>query len=421
MQLSKNISDAGFLLAVNLIVNVGNYGLNIVLGRWLGPAGFADANMLATIVMVLSFVAMGLQLVVAKYAAEFTALDQKENLDSFLFTSKSVVKKTSVGLVLVLLILSPILNGYLNFHASLPLIILIVGIPSYFLMSVSRGLYQGASQFRTLAKTYLREMLVRLTVTLGFLFLIGNENYSAEIIALGFLISFVITHLKSSLKIESQVTLQRDKVNQMIRLFLMISAYELSQILINNSDVILVKHHFENTEAGLYASLALLGRAVFFATWIIVTMLFPKVIEREKKGEPHQDLFWKALSIVALMGASMTIICYCFDNLIVNLAFGAAYLEISNLLWMYALSTTLFACANVVVYYNMSLERFAPIWVSVAAGALQVFLINHFHQSLEIVIQVQMILMAVLLGTLISYQKLRTFPLFKKTNQIIKI
>lgn len=401
----QNIGDAGFLLIANLIVNVGNYGLNIILGRWLGPEGFADANLLATLVMLLSFVAMGLQLVVAKYSAEFKALNDELKLNQLISTCRKAVLKWSILLSIGLLLISPLLKSFFNFYSTGPLIILMIGIPSYFILSLSRGYFQGVSQFKKLGKTYLVEMITRVVITISIIALLGKETFSAEVVAFGFLVSFLVTQWFSHIKSKEKAMLSKKTISSMIGFFAVISIYELSQILINNSDVILVKHFFNNSEAGLYASLALLGRAVFFATWIIVTMLFPKVIEKEKKGEPHEHLFWSAFSVVAILGAAIVAVCFLMDSFIISVAFGSEYLSISHLLWMYALSTSLFACANVVVYYNMSLENYYPVWISVAAGIFQIVFISLFHDSLGMVIQVQLILMSVLLGVMIVYQK----------------
>ena len=416
----KNLGDAGFLLVANLVVNIGNYGLNIVLGRWLGPEGFADANLLATLVMLLSFVAMGLQLVIAKFSAEFNALDEEQKLSQLVNSSKKLVLKWSLIVTVALVMVSPWLKGFFHFNSSWAFIILIVGIPSYFLMSLSRGYFQGLSNFRKLGKTYLVEMVSRVVVTIGLIAILGKETLSAEAVAIGFLCSFIITHAYTYLKSEGTAVLPNVTLSKMVGFFAVISIYELSQILINNSDVILVKHFFENTEAGLYASLALLGRAVFFATWIIVTMLFPKVIEREKRGESHQHLFWNAFAIVGLIGTFIVATCFLLDDFIIHVAFGSQYQSIAHLLWMYALSTTLFACANVVVYYNMSLENYLPVWISVAAGIIQIASISLFHQSLEIVIQVQLIIMAVLLGIMILYQKTKSFFTDQSQIKLIK-
>ena len=63
----------------------------------------------------------------------------------------------------------------------------------------------------------------------------------------------------------------------------------LGQILISNSDIIMVKRFFEPEIAGQYAAVALIGRIVFFATWSVVTALFPIVARKQQKGESHRQ------------------------------------------------------------------------------------------------------------------------------------
>ncbi len=58
-----------------LLVNGGNYLYNLLLGRLLGPAQFADAAILITLLLILSFVGMTFQIVTAKYAVLFEDLD----------------------------------------------------------------------------------------------------------------------------------------------------------------------------------------------------------------------------------------------------------------------------------------------------------------------------------------------------------
>ena len=87
-----------FMLSV-LAVNGGNYLYNLILGRVLGPEQFADAAVLITFLLVLSFVAMTFQLVTAKFSVEF------ENSTFAGFLSKIYKHATTVGLGLGLLII----------------------------------------------------------------------------------------------------------------------------------------------------------------------------------------------------------------------------------------------------------------------------------------------------------------------------
>ena len=87
-----------FMLSV-LLVNGGNYLYNLILGRYLGPEKFADAAILITFLLVLSFVAMTFQLVTAKFSVLFEGT-VFEN-----FISKMLKNSIIVGILLGLLVI----------------------------------------------------------------------------------------------------------------------------------------------------------------------------------------------------------------------------------------------------------------------------------------------------------------------------
>ena len=64
----KKITAENFFTLTILFVNAGNYLYNLLLGRILGPSEFADAAILITLLLVLSFVGMTFQVTTAKYA-----------------------------------------------------------------------------------------------------------------------------------------------------------------------------------------------------------------------------------------------------------------------------------------------------------------------------------------------------------------
>ena len=399
-------NDASFLFVSTIIVNAGNYGINLVLGRVLGPAEFAEASILATAVLMLSFIAVGFQLTAAKYSATFQAEGNNKKLSTLInwLSHRSYV--LGIGLTVILILTSYAIKEFLHFKSIIPLILVMVCIPIYFHLSVSRGFLQGVEKFKRLAFTYISEMAVRLAVTFALVFIVikMQGGWTSEAIALGFLASFIATYFVSKQKKKNtRDKLQKQDLSLIYKFVFVIGIYEFSQILINNSDIILVKHYFENEEAGLYAALALIGRVVFFATWTIVTLLFPKVIQKEKKGEKHSHLFWGSLLVVGGIGCSIIITCFVLDEFIIELLFGGAYLSVAPLLWKYAIATTLFACANVFAYYFMSLNKYFPVALSVIAGLAQIGLIIMFHQSMEQVITVQIIIMGVLLFAMTIY------------------
>ena len=420
----KFFNEAGFLFISTILVNAGNYGINLLLGRFLGPQEFAEANILATLVLVLSFTALGFQLTLAKYIAEYKTESADDRMHSFYDWMKRNGIVFSVLLTFLLCGFSGTIANFLNLKSEMPLLILFIGIPLYIHMSISRGYFQGITAFKKLAFTYIAEMLGRLIFTTGLVYYVLSNNltYASEAVAIGFLASFIFAFLVgfSARPKESFQKALFDK-KKIIGFIAIVGFYEFSQILINNSDVVLVKHFFENMEAGLYSSIALIGRVVFFATWTIVTMLFPIVIEKEKKGEKHSHLFWTSLGVVGGIGLLIVFSCLLFDEMIINVLFGTAYVSVAPLLWKYAIATTLFSCANVFVYYHMSLNKYLPVFISLCIGLLQIVFIYFFHNSIEQVIIVQIGLMALLLVSLITYHLSLPAPTKTITNKNSKV
>src|SRR5690606_15968150 len=124
---------------------------------------------------------------------------------------------------------------------------------------------------------------------------------------------------------------------------------ETSLILINNSDVLIVKRFFDSVTAGHYAALALIGRIVFFGTWSVVITMFPLVAQKQQRQETHRHLLWMSLGMVSAVSVVIVAATAFLPELIIRILFGADYLTIAPLLWLYATATALFALANVFI------------------------------------------------------------------------
>ncbi|XCF05342.1 oligosaccharide flippase family protein [Tamlana crocina] len=391
---SKKITPEQLFMLSVLTVNGGNYLYNLILGRVLGPAQFADAAVLITFLLVLSFVAMTFQLVTAKFSVIF------ENSMFSNFISKVYQKAIVVGLILgaLIVVFSGALQNVFNTSSSNMFVVFGIGVPLYFIMSVNRGVFQGKKAFKQLSITYQAEMLSRLFITLGLIFLFSLQ--SSVIIAFGILISFAfgLIPFKTEHISFKKTFLDKAQSKQIRNFFVLTAFYELTQIIINNSDILLVKHYFESYEAGLYASLALIGRIVYFIAWMFVMLLLPTVVQLEKEGKETAPILFKYVGYIAGIATLIIIGCALFPETAITLLFGDSYLAMAPLLWKYALATGMFAVSNIFAYYYLSLDQYVPVIISGVFGMLQMGLVVFFHDSLEEVVHMQIIAMVMLLG-----------------------
>lgn len=400
-KIPRKLGPEQLFMVTILLVNGGNYLYNLILGRMLGPEAFSDAAILITLLLILSFVGMTFQIVTAKYAVLFEE-------SSLLVFIKLITKYASIiGVLfgLAIIIFHQELQAAFRTKTAAMFYIFGFGIPLYFMMSVNRGLYQGQNVLNKLATTYQTEMASRLLLTLAGLLLLPNVA-SSIIVALGILFSFVfgvIPFQKTIFKgvtTPSKITIDTKSIRNF---FLLTAFYELTQIIINNSDIILVKHFFDSKDAGLYASLALIGRVVYFVAWMFVMLLLPKVIQMKKDNQDTLPILMKYVGYIVLLSTLIVAFTALFPEFVVGIMFGQEYLSISFLLWKYALATSLFAVANIFAYYYLSLDQYLPVVVSAILGSTQIGLIIAYHNSLEQVVHMQIIAMIVLLFFQLCY------------------
>ncbi len=397
---TRRISPEKFFMISVLLVNGGNYVYNLILGRILGPAQFADAAVLVTFLLVLSFLAMTFQLVTAK----FSVLLEPASFNSFIVRMYKSGAITGIVFGVLVILFSAQLQSLFNTISSKMFVVFGLGVPFYFIMSVNRGMYQGKKEYKSLSITYQTEMLSRLLITLAILYYLNIQSSIA--VAIGILISFLFGlfpfELKNILR-KSTIVLKKTEKIEVRNFFILTAFYEFTQIIINNSDILMVKHYFNSFDAGLYASLALIGRVVYFIAWMFVMLLLPTVVSLKKEGKETTSILFKYIGYITAISVIIVMACFVFPETIIALLFGGSYTSMAPLLYKYAIATSLFAISNIFAYYYLSLGKYVPVILSGILGMTQIILIIIFHANLEQVVHMQIIAMLVLLAVQLIY------------------
>lgn len=393
---SKLINPALIFTISCMVVNGGNYLYNVILGRYVGPYEFAEVGLLVTLLLLMSFLGMTFQIAATKY--------QSENVQSGL---ASLSKLVGLGATILLIINANYLTRFFDLSSPYVVYAFAIGVPFYFIMSVRRGCLQGKTQFIRLSISYQAEMLVRFLVT--FVLLLLSVSDVGVAVALGISVSIIAStylsgnfHFNISLKAIAKIS------KPILYFFLITAGYEVIQALVNYFDLLLVKHHFGAQEAGFYTSLSIIGRIVYFVTWIFVMLFIPDVVNRYKEGRPYRHLLRRYLAIISGIAAVGVIIPYLFSGQIVILIFGEEYLQIAPFLWRYALATGLFAVSNVFVYYYLSLNDYKPVLVASGMVAGQVIALCAYHSALSQIVNIQVVFMSMLLVSQFTYHLIKS-------------
>jgi O-antigen/teichoic acid export membrane protein len=407
------------LLAGSGLVGVTNLVYNVATARLLGPTGFAHATAVYTLLMLMSAVTLSFQVVCAKYVARTSSAEEKARVFARLH-QRAWMAGIAIGILLLLG--RNALARYLNLPDPNLISLLALGTTFYIPLGARRGYIQGIHAFGPLAINFMLEGLVRL----GGVFLLIALGLGVKGAVLASVIAVIVTYV---------VAFPRPHVTSFslrgmsipFREGLQAIVFFSGQTIINNFDIILVKHFFPPDEAGLYAAIALIGRLVNMCAWSVVNTMFPVSAGASSDEHENSPVLFTSLSLVFLILTVLIVGLWIVPSFLWRTLFGAHF-EIRNygglasLLILYAITTGIYSLSSVIITYEMSRKIANTSWVQLAFSGTVAVGIYTFHHDLRQVILVQLILMAVLLAVLlVPLMRRRLTPAGMRTYSSLRL
>lgn len=401
-----------------LIASTGVSGLNlihnIVMGRLLSPADYGQLTFIITLQLLIGLLPTAIQVVVARFGARYHAQGDEAALVVLRRYSGRLAWQVGVGAALGVLALSPLFITLFQLSGLMLLVPMIAVIPLFVRLGADRGLLQSMHRYLWLSGAFLSEGVIRLGVGAALGYALLASGHSLEGAVWGLAQSVIVTWLISALALRHfrpSASAQTDTVSrdEWLRLGGLTLVALVGQALITNSDFLLVKNLFSPADAGLYASVTVLGRIVYFGALPLNILLVPMIARRQALDQPTQPILLLMLGggVVAcglLIGAAAL-----FAPTILGTLYGESYTGAAGLLAPYALAASLYTLANLAITYRIALGKGGETWMPLLAGAMQIAAILLFHDTLEQVVIAQIALMTLLLiGVLVRVWQSRS-------------
>jgi O-antigen/teichoic acid export membrane protein len=378
--------------AATALASAANYSSNVLMARSLSADAFGDAALLVSGLLLISAVALGLQLTVARAMASGQG-------HAALVRGRHRAAVTGTAIAILIAIASPALASVFSMASAMPLVILAVGVPLFFQASVGRGAAQANREFGRLAASIGLEALVRVITVVVVLAL----GWGPAGVALALTIAFgaAIVPCWKVVGVVRPTTAVVGTRGAATATVLLLTA----QVVIANSDVWIVAAHLPDN-VGSYAAVALIGRLVFVAASSVTTVVFPSLVTG---GDGSNRLLWTAIGVMAAFGSALTAAAALLGGRLVEGMMGSQYAGAGALLWPYALATTCFVVANMVAISGVAAGRSGPP-AMLGAGALAqvVVLALGAQNGLTWVVWAQVAVMGALALTMLSTQAFLT-------------
>jgi O-antigen/teichoic acid export membrane protein len=273
------------------------------------------------------------------------------------------------------------------------IVVLAAGFAFYVPLGARRGGMQGMCAFRRLAGSYVVEALLKFAgAVLLVEFGIGALGAIAAI-SLSVVLAYFLP-VPAELKTTTSLRLPTPAAEAVQAI-----VFFVGQVIISNCDIVLVKHFFPAEIAGLYATRALVGRLVYFASWMVVSAMFP-ISAGAKPGERSRSILAVPITLVVAISGGFVVLFTAFPHLVLRTVFGAAFAGagMDGILPLCAAMAGVYSLSVVLITYEMSRKVANTAWVQMAAAIAIVAGIFLFHSTLTEVVLVQLGTMAALLA-----------------------
>jgi len=329
----------------------------IVFARLLGATGYGSLAALISTFLILAVPGQALQVAAARESA-VGGLGEGGVLSA---TLTGWIERLAVALVAVTagaILLREPLAAVMGVEeawaaaATLPTGVL------WLLLSIERGVLQGMRAYRAVGVSIIVEAVGRLG--LGLLLVAATTDVTGAYLGtpLSMLMTAVVlgVMLRRRLGSPAAGAAHRPLKDLVAGAWAPVIGLTLVAVL-QNVDVIMVKHRFGGDTAGSYAAAAVAAKAIVWAAIGIGYYLVPEAAKHGDAGVDARGVLVRTLAIVAVLAVPMLAIFGVVPELLLRAAFGEELTEASGSLIVLGGAMTLLAAAYLCVQYLLALGR----------------------------------------------------------------
>lgn len=412
MDLFKRLKQSDFLRhnAVFFFGSVGvgvlNYLYYPILARMMEPASFGEVQTIVSLFLQLTVFMQVLNMVVVNIVVNYKKPDE---VNRTIFELEKLAVLIASCLVLASVFLGPWLKNALQFQSEAPFIALALAILVSMPLTFRSGFVRAKHRFGATSlsqaigaggKIILSAALVAIGLsTLGAtLGIIG-----AQLLALAY-IGVVAARLGFKRPDDARYFRKVNfaAIKQELPFSGAVLVSSLSVMLLMSIDMLAIKYYFPPEEAGLYAGVTSVARAIFFFTTSIAFVLLPHV-KLTNTASQNRQLLVKSAGLLFLVGGVGLAIFTLLPNEIIKILMGQEYAQLSQLLPPLSLAIFIISFINLFFAYFLALRVKIISLVGIMGFVAALVAIAVHHGSMREVVD------SILLGSIITLGLLALF------------
>lgn len=390
-------------LAGTFIVTVGvflgsifSYLLQIGLGHLLSIEDFGLFNAFLSLSIIFGIPASAISVSLIKKVSQLLAVQNFYTLRKLYWSFTKIALVLGLAISAIFVVLNTLVANYLNIPHGTVIYIFAVFLAFSFINVVPMAYLQGLLRFKAFAFLSLVSQFLRLIIPLGLVYAgFAVTGAYTGLTLVGLLTFFVALLLlaknfnqgKTPVGDEAQESSIPVVYKQLLIFSLPVLFINLGINLLNNTDIVMVKHFFSPYEAGVYAGVVTMCKVYLFGASIVQVVMFPQISHLHALGENYKSRFLKFLMLQLLLTFGGLGIFTVFPSPINNLMFGGKFVDSVTYLPLFALFVALYILITFLSMFLLAISKTKAFLVILPTCVLQYILISTFHTNLFSVIK----------------------------------
>ncbi len=386
------LSKSFLVVFVSLMANAFAYLFQLLTGRYFSLEEYGQLNALFSLSGIIPL-AVGIFIsATPKVVAEIKDHDYPNRISALFFTLLYFETGISLVIIGVMLLFSGFIGDYLNISNIDLIRIFSVAVAAGIFTTFLNPFLQGLLRFKAYSFSLFLTAALKLAVAVVVIYL----QLDVASIFIGLTVTTLIMGLIVVLALRKNIVnkfgeFAKADFRKLIYYSLASSLGLIGLNMLQNIDLIEVKHFFDEATAGIYASTSVIGKIVFYAASPVGIVMLPICSEKYIKGENFIKPFASALAIALFVSGCITVGYMLFPEAVINILFGSRYLSARDLLPQYAFFTLTYTILYIVTLFLISISKFKASSLPMISVLVQYFGIKLFADSPSTVIYISTI------------------------------
>lgn len=399
------ITSSLYMFIGAMIGNVFNFLFNLFMSRNLTVEDYGSLTSISALIMLATIPAGAVIPTVVSFAGAHFAKGEDDLVGAFFFRIIKPFIFISIAFLVMFIIFSKEIGSFFNIGETFLIVLSGITIAIIYLGVINGGILQAKLSFKFIAFSNLLAVFVKFTVGVALILLGFNLLGAAWAFALSFIISFAIGFIPLRF-IFTKVgrSINHIPFKSIVSYGLPASFSTLGLTSLASTDLLLVKHFYAPSEAGVYAGLSLVGRVIFFLSAPIGSVMFPLIVRKYSKDERYSSIFFLSIALVLIPSICLSFFYFLYPEIVIKFFLKRdVYLSASGQLGLFGVFTAIYSLLYLFVYYFLSIKR-TKIFLPIIIGSFaQAFLIFVYHKSFAQVITISIVITSIVLVSLLVY------------------